>query len=416
MVRFKDSIAESLRALKELEVEHSDTPKGPRVTMLRLMKEQPACTLRELGLILGRSERSLQRWWNAYRVQGMDGLLEIGRPGGKRPRRLDEQQIREIRQKIQHEGVGELGKIQEWLQRQYSVNYSRSGLRYMMRNAIGAQSRGWILFDDETKSGRNPQKSQSRSSTGLPAHVIRFLNALPTTGDTPQWCMGFRDALRDILGDVDRISINVNLECDLVNPGETAITTFVSQHITPDKGQDTSIQIVSRYGVGEHSERILNTMREQGFPFNLYQIPSAFDYYHRGLEYLGTIILWREIGRQPLSADTLELMAQIRPFIEFALSDLVVRHRFESPIDRVFYEAINAMADDAALTSQERRIVILQLMGHSYKEMANELAITLDTVKKHFKQIHRKTRTRGQAELFAKYFTSRLHLSIEDKE
>ncbi len=399
-----------------MEVEHRGTPKEPRVAMLRLMKEQSDCTLRQIGMILGRSERSLQRWWNAYRVQGLDGLLEIGRAGGKRPRRLDEQQISELRHKVQHEGVGELGKLQEWLQHQYSINYSRSGFRYLMRNAVGAQPRGWVLFDDEPRTGGNPQKSPSKSSTGLPAHVIRFLNALPTTGDTPQWCMGFRDALRDILGDVDRISINVHLECDLINPSETAITTFVSQHITPNKGQDTSIQIVSRHGVGEHSERILSTMRQQGFPFELYHLPSAFDYYHRGLEYLGTIILWREIGRQPLSAETLELMGQIRPFIEFALSDLVVRHRFESPIDRVFYEAINAMVDEAGLTDQEKRIVILQLMGHSYKDMANELAISLDTVKKHFKQIHRKTRTRGQAELFAKYFTSRLNLSFEDKQ
>ena len=35
-------------------------------------------------------------------------------------------------------------------------------------------------------------------------------------------------------------------------------------------------------------------------------------------------------------------------------------------------------------------------------------SVTVDTVKKHFKQIHKKTGTRGQAELFAKYFTANL--------
>jgi DNA-binding CsgD family transcriptional regulator len=40
--------------------------------------------------------------------------------------------------------------------------------------------------------------------------------------------------------------------------------------------------------------------------------------------------------------------------------------------------------------------------------MADVMSVTVDTVKKHFKAIHRKTGTRGQAELFAKYFTANL--------
>jgi len=152
----------------------------------------------------------------------------------------------------------------------------------------------------------------------------------------------------------------------------------------------------------------VEAVRRQGLPFELYHPPTGFDYYYAGQAYLGTILLWREIGKPPITEGTLQTMAELEPFLVFALSDLVARHQSERPIGRVFHDALEDLVSEAGLSPQEERIVVLQLMGHSYKEMADVLAVTVDTIKKHFKQIHKKTATRGQAELFAKYFTSRL--------
>jgi DNA-binding NarL/FixJ family response regulator len=156
-------------------------------------------------------------------------------------------------------------------------------------------------------------------------------------------------------------------------------------------------------------------MRRQGFPFSDYHPPLTFEYLYQEQAYLGTAVFWRERRKEPTSQATIETIRSIRPFIIFALSDLVARHKFDNPVDNVFNSALNEMIDDAGLTSQEQRIAILQLMGQSYKEIADTLNVSLDTVKKHFKQIHRKTGTRGQAELFAKYFTSRLRSSFEEE-
>jgi DNA-binding CsgD family transcriptional regulator len=120
------------------------------------------------------------------------------------------------------------------------------------------------------------------------------------------------------------------------------------------------------------------------------------------------VILWREKGKPEISEQTLAMMTALEPFLLFALTDLVARHQAERPIDRIFYDTIDEMAAEAQLSKQEKRIVILRLMGHSYKDLADSIHVSIDTIKKHLTQIHRKTATAGMAELFAKYFSARL--------
>jgi transposase len=386
--------------------------------MLRLLKEVPTRTLGDISPILGKSERSLQRWWNAYQVGGINGLLDIGKAGGKRPRRIGDEQIEEIREKVKKEGVGELGVIQEWLKNQHNISYSRSGLSHLMRSVVGAQPRGWVLFDEDApKSGENVGKSWSDGDVGIPPHVVRFLNALPTTGDGTEWVLRFREALRLVLGDIDRISISVNLECDLNSTGSSEVSAIVSQYVgQSEDDEERTVDVMSGRNIESNAQRVLEGMRRQGFPFNEYRPPVTFEYYYQGNAYLGTIIFWREVKKMLISQETVETMKGIEPFLIFALSDLVIRHKADNPVDGVFNSALNEMIADAGLSSQEQRIVILQLMGQSYKEIADTLNVSLDTVKKHFKQIHRKTGTRGQAELFAKYFTSRLRSAPQEEE
>ena len=109
-----------------------------------------------------------------------------------------------------------------------------------------------------------------------------------------------------------------------------------------------------------------------------------------------------------LAKETISIMKTLEPFIIFMLSDMVARHQAQRPMDTAFYDAVKEMTEDAQLSKSEKRIVILRLMGHSYKDVADNIFVTVDTVKKHLTQIHRKTQTNGMAELFAKYFSARL--------
>lgn len=405
MARAQEKVAETLQFLEELEEQHRGTSRERRARMLRALKQRPAVSFADLQKEIGCSERSLQRWWEIYRTGGLDALLGAGNRRGK-PRRIDETALLELREKLKFEGFSRLGDVQEWLETAHGVSYSRSGIWNLLRSSTDAAPRGWRLLHDfgETHTAV-PAVGASPQSTGVSNQVLHFLNALPTSSDSREWIMQFRETLQGLLGDVDRVSVNVNLDCRLDEPEEfTSQISIVQRVMSGD--EDVSVAVENRRLTP--SERILDDFRRSGMPIDHYNDPVCIDYYFEDVAYLGTVILWREIIKPKISATSLHLMTSLKNFMIFMLSDLVARHQSNRPIDRVFHEALGFLVEDAKLSPQEERVVILQLMGHSYKEMADVLSVTVDTVKKHFKQIHRKTGTRGQAELFAKYFTSRL--------
>jgi len=404
MARSRIIVHESLEELEQLEEQHRNTPLESRVRMLKLLKLQESGTLSDISEELGCSERSMQRWCSTYRSQGLTGLLQLGRRGGQRPRRIDDHALEELRTRLMSEGFSELGEAQRWIEERHGVSYSRSGTWHLLRSAFGAMPRGWIMMRENVASAAPVPHISSHPRIGISGEIVEFLNALPTSTNALEWGAAFRESLRALLGDVDRVSMNVNFNCNLSTSENYSASLFITQ---TDSTGDLGLDVNSTRMDGALYEQVLEVFRRQGFPFEDYHPPQCFDYYYGG-DYLGTLCLWREIEQAPISEKTLDSVRTLEPFIIFALSDLVARHQAEKPIDRVFYDALGNLVDEAGLTPQEQRIVVLQLMGHAYKEMADILNVSIDTVKKHFKQIHRKTGTRGQAELFAKYFTSRL--------
>lgn len=224
-----------------------------------------------------------------------------------------------------------------------------------------------------------------------------------------------RDELCAVLGDVDRVTMNVNVGCDLRNPQNYRPGIFITRYSRTDD-TDGAVKVASNVNDASQSERLLEYLREQGFPVEAYQPPQSFHYYLGEHAYLGTIFLWREHAREAISKTTLDTMAQLEPFFIFALSDLVARRQNLEPTDRTFLDAMQSLSGTARLSKQEERVIILQLFGHSYKEIADMLGVSVDGVKHHLKMVHRKTGARSYTELFAKYFMPRLDLRDEEDE
>jgi DNA-binding CsgD family transcriptional regulator len=233
------------------------------------------------------------------------------------------------------------------------------------------------------------------------------MNSLPVTDDPVQWISTFREALRLLLGDVDRVSVNININCDLQNPREYNPKMRIVPRSNSATDGEKSLTVAA-ISIDDQLDRLLQEFRNQSFPFERYHAPTNFAYYFGGQAYLGIIFLWREI-------DKLDTMASMESFIVFVLSDLVARRRYADP-NMGMFGALDFMVTDSALSKQEQRVVILQLFGHSYKEMADMLGVTVDGIKHHLKMIHRKTGTRSYTELFAKYFLPRLNLENPDED
>lgn len=404
MARPRQAVDESLERLEELETLHQGTPREIQLRALRLLRESPTRTFAEVGEAIGRSERSVQRWWTTYKRGGLEAVLKQSTARRGRPRKFGDQERERLREHLSTHGFGRLKDAQEWVRGELGLHYSKSSLWAIMRQEQAMANRWTLGSGNSGKFGGMP--GGNGSGGVLSAAAIAFLNSLPTVGTSLDWINSLRESLRLILGDVDRISISLNTECDLVEPENYEPDLVISY--TATESTAGALRLSSQHSESGHYERILDGFRRQGVPLEQFHPPTSFDYYYGGYAYLGTIFLWKDLQNPPISETSIALVEALEPFLVFVLSDFVVRHQRMRPIDSVFHDALEHMTLDAGLSSQERRIVILQLLGHSYKEMAEVMNIAVDTVKKHFKKIHQKTGTRGQAELFAKYFTSRI--------
>jgi hypothetical protein len=186
---------------------------------------------------------------------------------------------------------------------------------------------------------------------------LRFLNSLPQTSQPVTWITTFREALQALLGDVDRIIININLACDINNPASYNINVaqIITEHLQEQDTLRSNIAVTMSDRDESPSQRLLEDFKRQGYPLERYHPPVGFDFFLQERAYLGTIFLWRDIDKSPISQKTLEIVETLRPFMLFAMSDLVARHRQTRPLDRAFNEALDFLMRDAGLSEQERR-------------------------------------------------------------
>ncbi|KXK56427.1 MAG: response regulator [Chlorobi bacterium OLB7] len=262
---------------------------------------------------------------------------------------------------------------------------------------------GWRL-PKKAELSEKRQKSQQYP----PGQLLTFLNSLSTESDSVAWITAFREGLLQLLADVDKVAVAVNFECDILTPGASGYDVQVQQFVDTAQRASQEVAMNESQQSLTRSQSIIQALRLRGFTEDLYHQPIAFEYYLKGVEYLGVVVLWREQSKTAISKETIELLTRLEPFITFALSDLVARHQLAKPQERLFNAAMVAMRNEGKLTEQERRVVILQVTGHTYQQIADKLEISVETVRKHISNVYRKTGTSSSVELFAKYFTPRL--------
>lgn len=397
-------VQETHARLTELHRQQTNAGARNRLRMLMLLHDNPERALADVARELECSDRSVLRWWGTYKEGGLDALLERRHKG--RVSRLAKLDIDEIRTKIAEEGMTGVDEIRTWLADEYGLQYSRSGVWYILRETLRARrNTGWLLLDDE----KTPETALDGASQPLdnPMAVIGLLNSLPMTDDVVEWGNGFRTVLHRLLPDVDRISVNVNRSCDMRRPERYDASTRVNRAAGGSgESEEDSIWVDKNRTNEPPYVRVLEGFKAKGLPLHEFHTPLVRDYFFDGKAYLGSVFLWRSVNAAPIPHATEERFRSLEPFILYAISDVVTRHQVLQPMSGVFYEAAHQMFEDAGLSSAERKIVSLALLGHPYKEIAAISTVTLDAVKKHFHAVFKKTNTRSQAELFAKYFTA----------
>jgi DNA-binding CsgD family transcriptional regulator len=210
-----------------------------------------------------------------------------------------------------------------------------------------------------------------------------------------------------MLPDVDRISIDVNTSVDLDTPEDYEPDLFLMQTVLPN-GAPPAVRLEAAGTPGAMAAHLVEGFRAGGVSLDIYHPPLWREYYLADNAYLGTIFLWRERVRRPLTEETVATLDSLHRFMLFILSDIVARHHYANPLDRVFYDVVRSLSDECGLGRQERRVLVRRLLGESFKTIADQMSIAPNTVGQYVSAIYRKTGTRSAVELFAKYFTPRL--------
>ena len=361
-------IRESLDELEQLRQYYQGRPQARRLLFLAFLKENKKRTIAEAAHKVGISDRRGRYWWDAYRDDGLQGLLE--------------RRVWKMEEKFEE---GNSGSVQ--------INVSESQTEYQIAEGIPA-----------------------------PNSLIHFFNAIAlnsTNLEQNVWMQGFREALLKLFPDVDYVVMNVRSGIDVLNPSRTTRARIYRQHYVQSEDVKVDKTAVKSQDYGSAMERLIAEGKQRGFPFEKYHYPpTGFDFYldagKRGRStgdehdsYIGTLLLFRQVEKEAISSATLDVVERLRPFFVFSFADFVARSRLNKPGSEQFEYALQRVADDIELTERECQVVALEVLGHSYQEIASLLHISLSTVQTHIRSVYKKADVNKLSEFFAKYFTPR---------
>ncbi len=250
--------------------------------------------------------------------------------------------------------------------------------------------------------------------TGLlvPPRVMRFLNSLPVGGDVVEWLLEFREALRLLLGDVDRIGVRVNIarDVDAINKFTWLMSVnqlvYTGNETTRIFNRPNSNVMKDRDGILElgGSRMLLEEMQRLNISLQEYQVPYCYDYHSYGEPALASLLLFRRSGATPISMQTLRTIEILNPFFVFIFTSLKSRYFYHHSGAAIFNWSIYQIKSEMNLTDREGQVLILRLYGLTFKQIAAQLFISHATVRKHLHSLLRKGKARNVIELFTRRF------------
>ncbi len=206
------------------------------------------------------------------------------------------------------------------------------------------------------------------------------------------------------VGDVDRIACNVNRACNLEAPRDlTQFKVFAVEQIQWSR-QAKSVTLLARTPNESAAQSMIRQMPLAGLDPRQFHPPSVYDYYLGGTDYLATLLLLRSKDKPPISERTHQALSSLHPFLLTMFTSYVARYAYEHPMENLFAHILEQILENfEEISSAENAVLALQLYGFTYSQIAEKLHITVNTVAKHVKSIHRKTGCASYLELFGRY-------------
>lgn len=140
MRRALPKIREPLDSLRELMARTRDAKRKRRVHLLVLIGSGEVRSRDAAAKHLGVHRNSVGDWLSAYEAGGLEGLLEIGKPGAKPGQKvLAPAVLRQLQKRLDGEGFGSYGEVRQWLEREFGVEIPYGTAYGLVRFRLGSK-------------------------------------------------------------------------------------------------------------------------------------------------------------------------------------------------------------------------------------------------------------------------------------
>jgi putative transposase len=139
----KLKITETGEELKTLLSKQTTARGRERIQALYLLKIGQVKTLKELAILLGRDTATLYRWFQRYKKDGLDGILEVKKGQGRKPA-IPPNVMEKLKQRLENpDTFNSYGEVRNWLKDEFGVHASykvvHEAVRYKLKVKLKRQ-------------------------------------------------------------------------------------------------------------------------------------------------------------------------------------------------------------------------------------------------------------------------------------
>ncbi len=360
--------------VRQLRNKFDGTPYEPRVLLLQELLKKRDAPVSQLADAIERSERQVREYLTILTRKGYRSLLK--QVDGT----LSDRQIEQVKEEIRMGGIERLEDARDLIERVTGVQLSVDGTRRLLDREIPVR-RVYVL--------KREQGPVHPERIGLTTEkLITFMNGLPVNLDYKEWHRVLNKALSEFLPGRPRILTSTVRSSDLDphshrRPGVRIMETVAE----PQGAPKLHTSDPDRESVKGSLEGVLPSLAVDP---DAYHPPLVHGVYMSEDVYLGSVFVLYPIEAHDLTERASAILTQIYAHLIFLLSDGIARFAFEERNKESEIGRLESFLFSSDLTKREREIFILYSNGSSYREIAEELNISLSTVKNHVSAIRKK--------------------------
>ena len=284
---------------------------------------------------------------------------------------------------------------------------------YEEKGFDGYRSHRWKARQIKGKAPGPPRSTESTPKEIGDHDLLQLLTNVPDSPDVITWCLEMKRWLSPLFPGVDQFGVSLAGNIDLFDPGNSATGKFLFQATVATEGGAGGEGTVHVEGMdsGKLWQKIFRKGVADGQvdPARFHP-PIGDDYFYTYREksaYIGSINLLTRLENPPISDEELARFRTLRPLFSRLMAEAVARIQLADPQVREYYNAMARVDPDKLLTTRERDVVLLHLMGYRNEEIARSLSVDTSTIKTHTATILRKLGLNNVKELMGKAFSVR---------